>query len=277
QQMQFSGYFLIVWDFIRFAKQKGIPVGPGRGSAVGSLVGYALQITDIDPLEDGLLFERVLNAERISIPDIDIDFCTKGRGEVIQYVTEKYGREQVAQIITFGTLAAKAAIKDVGRVLDMSFAEVDRISKLVPKQLNIKLEQAIEDPELKAVAAKEPRVKEVLDISQKLEGVCRNAGMHAAGVVISSVPLRELVPLYITNKQEIVTQYDTLGLEKLGLLKMDFLGLTTLTIVEEALKLIEKYRGVKIDLQDLPLDDAQTYEKIFSTGFTSGVFQFESS
>ncbi|HZS55419.1 MAG TPA: DNA polymerase III subunit alpha [Bryobacteraceae bacterium] len=277
QQMKFSGYFLIVWDFIRFARQKGIPVGPGRGSAAGSLVGYAMEITDIDPLEYGLLFERFLNPERISMPDIDIDFCTNRRGEVIQYVTEKYGREQVAQIITFGTLAAKAAIKDVGRVLDMSFAEVDRISKLVPKQLNIKLEQAIEDPELKAVAAKEPRVKEVLDISQKLEGVCRNAGMHAAGVVISSVPLRELVPLYITNKQEIVTQYDMLGLEKLGLLKMDFLGLTTLTIVEEALKLIEKYRGVKIDLQDLPLDDAQTYEKIFSTGFTSGVFQFESS
>ena len=277
QQMKFSGYFLIVWDFIRFAHQKGIPVGPGRGSAAGSLVGYAMEITDIDPLEHGLLFERFLNPERISMPDIDIDFCTNRRGEVIQYVTEKYGREQVAQIITFGTLAAKAAIKDVGRVLDMSFAEVDRISKLVPRQLNIKLEQAIEDQELKAVAAKEPRVKEVLDISMKLEGVCRNAGMHAAGVVISSVPLRELVPLFITNKQEIVTQYDMLGLEKLGLLKMDFLGLTTLTIIEQALKLIEKYCGVKIDVQDLPLDDAQSYEKIFSTGFTSGVFQFESS
>ena len=277
QQMKFSGYFLIVWDFIRFSKQKGIPVGPGRGSAAGSLVGYAMEITDIDPLEYGLLFERFLNPERISMPDIDIDFCTNRRGEVIQYVTEKYGREQVAQIITFGTLAAKAAIKDVGRVLDMSFAEVDRISKLVPKQLNIKLEKAIEDPELKEAAAREPRVKEVLDISLKLEGVCRNAGMHAAGVVISSVPLRELVPIYVTNKQEIVTQYDMLGLEKLGLLKMDFLGLTTLTIVNEATKLIEKYRGSTICLEDLPLDDAQTYEKIFSTGFTSGVFQFESS
>ncbi len=277
QQMKFSGYFLIVWDFIRFSKQKGIPVGPGRGSAAGSLVGYAMEITDIDPLEYGLLFERFLNPERISMPDIDIDFCTNRRGEVIQYVTDKYGREQVAQIITFGTLAAKAAIKDVGRVLDMSFAEVDRISKLVPKQLNIKLEKAIEDPELKEVAAREPRVKEVLDISMKLEGVCRNAGMHAAGVVISSVPLRELVPIYVTNKQEIVTQYDMLGLEKLGLLKMDFLGLTTLTIVNEAINLIEKYRGTKICLEDLPLDDAQTYEKIFSTGFTSGVFQFESS
>ena len=277
QQMKFSGYFLIVWDFIRFSKEKGIPVGPGRGSAAGSLVGYAMGITDIDPLEYGLLFERFLNPERISMPDIDIDFCTNRRGEVIQYVTEKYGREQVAQIITFGTLATKAAIKDVGRVLDISFAEVDRISKLVPKTLNIKLDQAIEDPELKALAEREPRVKEVLDVSRKLEGVCRNAGMHAAGVVISSVPLRELVPLYVTNKQELVTQYDMLGLEKLGLLKMDFLGLTTLTIIEQALKLIDRYRGVKIVVEDLPLDDQLTYQKIFSNGYTSGVFQFESS
>jgi DNA polymerase-3 subunit alpha len=276
QQMKFSGYFLIVWDFIRFAKEKGIPVGPGRGSAAGSLVGYAMGITDIDPLQYGLLFERFLNPERVSMPDIDIDFCTKGRGDVIQYVTEKYGRDQVAQIITFGTLAAKAAIKDVGRVLDMSFGDVDRISKLVPKQLNIKLDKAIEDADLKDAAAKDPKIKEVLDISMKLEGVCRNAGMHAAGVVISSVPLRELVPLFVTNKQEIVTQYDMVGLEKLGLLKMDFLGLTTLTIVEQALKLIEKYRGVKVVLEDMPLDDALTYEKIFSTGFTSGIFQFES-
>ncbi len=277
QQMKFSGYFLIVWDFIRFAKLRGIPVGPGRGSAAGSLVGYAMEITDVDPLEYGLLFERFLNPERISMPDIDIDFCTNRRGEVIQYVTEKYGREQVAQIITFGTLAAKAAIKDVGRVLDMSFAEVDRISKLVPKQLNIKLEKAVEDPELKAAAAREPRVKEVLDISLRLEGVCRNAGMHAAGVVISSVPLRELVPIYVTNKHEIVTQYDMLGLEKLGLLKMDFLGLTTLTIIDEALKLIQKYCGKTVVIEDIPLDDAETYAKIFSNGFTSGVFQFESS
>jgi DNA polymerase-3 subunit alpha len=276
QQMKFSGYFLIVWDFIRFAKQKGIPVGPGRGSAAGSLVSYAMGITDIDPLQYGLLFERFLNPERISMPDIDIDFCTNRRGEVIQYVTEKYGREQVAQIITFGTLAAKAAIKDVGRVLDMSFAEVDRISKLVPKQLNIKLEKAIEDPDLKEAAAKDPRVKEVLDVSMKLEGICRNAGMHAAGVVISSVPLKELVPLFVTNKNEIVTQYDMMGLEKLGLLKMDFLGLTTLTIITDTLALIEKHRGKKISIEEIPLDDAETYQKIFSTGFTSGVFQFES-
>ncbi|HEY1949295.1 MAG TPA: DNA polymerase III subunit alpha [Bryobacteraceae bacterium] len=277
QQMKFSGYFLIVWDFIRFSKQRKIPVGPGRGSAAGSLVGYAMEITDIDPLEYGLLFERFLNPERISMPDIDIDFCTNRRGEVIQYVTEKYGRDQVAQIITFGTLAAKAAIKDVGRVLDMSYADVDRISKLVPKQLNIKLEKAVEDPEMKELSSREPRVKEVLDISMRLEGVCRNAGMHAAGVVISSVPLKELVPLCVTNKTEIVTQYDMLGLEKLGLLKMDFLGLTTLTIIDEAMKLIQKYRDETIIVEDLPLDDTYTYERIFSTGFTSGVFQFESS
>ncbi|MBV9267489.1 MAG: DNA polymerase III subunit alpha [Acidobacteriaceae bacterium] len=276
QQMKFSGYFLIVWDFIRYAKSKGIPVGPGRGSAAGSLVGYAMEITDIDPLEYGLLFERFLNPERISMPDIDIDFCTNRRGEVIQYVTEKYGREQVSQIITFGTLAAKAAIKDVGRVLDMSFADVDRISKAVPKQLNITLKQAIEDPELKSLAEKDPRVKEVLDVSMKLEGVARNSGVHAAGVVISSVPLKELVPLYVTNKQEVVTQYDMGGVEKLGLLKMDFLGLTTLTIIDDAVKLIERHRSERIVMEEIPLDDPQTYEKIFYQGLTSGVFQFES-
>src|SRR6201996_476599 len=276
QQMNFSRYFLIVWDFIRFAKQRGIPVGPGRDSAAGSLVSYAMEITAIDPLEYGLLFERFVNPERISMPDVDIDFCGYGRGEVIRYVTEKYGREQVAQIVTFDTLAAKGAIKDVGRVLDMSFAEVDRISKLVPSQLNIKLKDAIEDPELKEAAAKEPRIKEVLDISMRLEGVCRNAGMHAAGVVISSVPLRDLVPLFVTNKREIVTQYDMVGLEKLGLLKMDFLGLTTLTIIEEALKLIRKHRNENVVVEDLPLDDSATYDKIFSLGLTSGVFQFES-
>jgi DNA polymerase-3 subunit alpha len=234
-----------------------------------------MEITDIDPLQYGLLFERFLNPERISMPDIDIDFCTNRRGEVIQYVTEKYGREQVAQIITFGTLATKAAIKDVGRVLDMTFAEVDKISKLVPKQLNISLTEAMKDADLME-AAKDPRVKDVLDVSLKLEGMSRNAGIHAAGVVISSVPLQELVPLYVTNKNEIVTQYDMVGLEKLGLLKMDFLGLTTLTIIEEALKLIRKYRSKQIEIQELPLDDQETYQKIFSSGLTSGVFQFES-
>src|SRR3954466_12441670 len=197
QQMKFCGYFLIVWDFIRFAKEKGIPVGPGRGSAAGSLVGYAMGITDIDPLQYGLLFERFLNPERVSMPDIDIDFHTRRRGEVIQYVTEKYGREQVAQIITFGTLGARTAIKDVGRVLDIGFADVDRITKLIPTQLNIKLKEAMQlEPAIEEAAKKDPRLKEVLEVACKVEGMARNAGMHAAGVVISPVPLNELVPLY---------------------------------------------------------------------------------
>ena len=276
QQMKFSGYFLIVWDFIRFAKSRGIPVGPGRGSATGSLVSYAMEITDIDPLEYSLLFERFLNPERISMPDIDIDFHTRRRGEVIQYVTEKYGREQVAQIITFGTMGARTAIKDVGRVLDISFGDVDRITKLIPTTLNIKLKEALEqEPAIEDAAKKDPRLKEVLDVALKIEGMARNSGMHAAGVVISPVPLKELVPLYKTNKDEIVTQYDMVGLEKLALLKMDFLGLTTLDIIQDALGLIEKHRGVKLVVEDLPLNDQPTYQ-IFSKGFTSGVFQFES-
>src|SRR5712692_5160507 len=279
QQVKFSGYLLIVWDFIRFAKQKGIPVGPGRGSATGSLVSWAMEITDIDPLEHGLLFERFLNLERIMLPDIDIDFCTRGRGEVIQYVTEKYGREQVAQIITFNAMGARAAIKDVGRALDMSFADVGRLTVLIPTMpLNIKLEEARRvEPQLNELARKDPRVQEVLDVAQQLEGMARNAGMHAAGVVISPTPLKDLVPLYKTNKDEIVTQYDMVGLDKLGLLKVDFLGLTTLTIIDDALKLIEKHRGEKLRVEDFPLDDPQTYQGIFSKALTSGVFQFESA
>ncbi len=277
QHMKFSGYFLIVWDFIRYSKSNGIPVGPGRGSAAGSLVSYAMGITDLDPLHYGLLFERFLNPERISMPDIDVDFCTHRRGEVIQYVTEKYGREQVAQIITFGTMAAKAAIKDVGRVLGMNFAEVDRITKMVPNQLNISLDEAIKkEPAMAEAGRKDPRVAELLEIAQRLEGMARNASVHAAGVVISPVPLRELVPLYRTNQEEIVTQYDMGGLEKLGLLKMDFLGLKTLTLINNALQLIEKHRGVKLVIEDLPLEDPKTYE-LFARGLTSGVFQFESS
>jgi DNA polymerase-3 subunit alpha len=277
EDMKFTGYFLIVWDFIRYARSKGIPVGPGRGSAAGSLVSYCLRITDIDPLQYNLLFERFLNPERISFPDVDVDFCTRRRGEVIQYVTEKYGREQVAQIITFNSLAAKGAIKDVGRVLDMSFAEVDRITKMVPPVLNIKLKDAIEqEPALRDAAEKDARVKEVLELAQRLEGKARNAGVHAAGVVISPIPLKEIVPLYKTNKDEIVTQYDMGGLEKLSLLKMDFLGLTTLTIIEDALALIEKTQGKKIIPEEIPLDDPDAY-RIFSRALTSGVFQFESS
>ena len=276
QQMKFAGYFLIVWDFIRFAKSRGIPVGPGRGSAAGSLVSYAMEITDIDPLEYGLIFERFLNPERVSMPDIDIDFHTRRRGEVIQYVTEKYGREQVAQIITFGTLGARTAIKDVGRVLDISYADVDRITKLIPTQLNIKLKEAMEqEPAIEDSARKDPRLREVLDVALKVEGMARNASMHAAGVVISPVPLKELVPLYKTSKDEIVTQYDMVGLEKLSLLKMDFLGLTTLDIIVDALALIEKQHGLKLSIEELPRDDKATYE-IFSKAYTGGVFQFES-
>ncbi len=277
QQTKYSGYFLIVWDFIRFAKTGGIPVGPGRGSAAGSLVSYALDITDIDPLQYGLLFERFLNPERVTMPDIDIDFCMNRRGEVIQYVTEKYGRDHVAQIITFNTMAARQGIKDVGRALDMSYAEVDRLTKMIPLQLNIKLKDAIEqEPGLEDAARADPRVAEVLQVARKIEGLARNASLHAAGVVISSVPLRELVPLYRTSREEVVTQFDMDGIEKLGLLKMDFLGLTTLTIIHDALKLIREYRGVEINLDDLAFDDPKTYE-IFANGYTSGVFQFESS
>ncbi|MEP6960936.1 MAG: DNA polymerase III subunit alpha [Acidobacteriota bacterium] len=278
QQMKFSGYFLIVWDFIRHAKLKGIPVGPGRGSATGSLVAWAMEITDIDPIAFSLLFERFLNPERISMPDIDIDFCTRGRGEVIQYVTEKYGREQVAQIITFGTLGARAAIKDVGRVLDVSYADVERVTKLIPTQpLNIKLKEARQmEPQIDDLARKDPRIQEILDVAQRLEGMSRNASVHAAGVVISPVALKELVPLYKTNRDEVVTQYDMVGLEKLGLLKMDFLGLTTLTIIADALKLIQHHHGVTVDIENLPLDDKKTFENVFSKAYTSGVFQFES-
>src|SRR5215469_13448693 len=208
QQMKFSGYFLIVWDFISYAKERGIPVGPGRGSAAGSLVSYSLGITDLDPLEHELLFERFLNPERISMPDIDIDFCMNRRGEVIDYVTRKYGRENVAQIITFGTMAAKAAIKDVGRAMDLPYVDVDRIAKMVPTTLNIKLEQAITDsPPLREAYEKDSQVRELLETAMKLEGLVRNAGVHAAGVVISPRPLNELVPLYKTKNDEIVTAF----------------------------------------------------------------------
>jgi len=277
QTMKFSGYFLIVWDFIRYAKDRGIPVGPGRGSAAGSLVGYAMSITDIDPLQYGLLFERFLNPERVSMPDLDVDFCVNGRGEVIKYVTEKYGREQVAQIITFNTLGARAAIKDVGRALEMPFADVERVTKLVPGVLNITLEDSMKaEPGFAEAAKKDSRVDDVLKAALRLEGLARNCSVHAAGVVISPQPLKDLVPLYKTNRDEIVTQFDMNGLDKLQLLKMDFLGLTTLTLIQDALRLIEKRHGVRIVPEDLPLDDAATYE-IFCKGFTSGVFQFESS
>ncbi len=277
RQMQFSGYFLIVWDFIRYAKERSIPVGPGRGSAAGSLVAYALSITDIDPLSNELLFERFLNPERVSLPDIDIDFCMNRRGEVIDYVTQKYGRDQVAQIITFGTMAAKAAIKDSGRAMDIPYSEVERIGKMIPATLNITIDRALQDsPDLAAAYDKEQQTKELIDTAKKLEGLVRNSGVHAAGVVISPIPLTDLVPLHRTKNDEIVTAYDMKAVEKLGLLKMDFLGLTTLTIIDDALRLIEQTRGERLDLQKLALDDKETYERVFHTGLTSGVFQFES-
>ncbi|MBI4462695.1 MAG: DNA polymerase III subunit alpha, partial [Acidobacteria bacterium] len=274
--MRFGGYFLIVWDLIRQARERGIPVGPGRGSAAGSLVSYALGITDLDPLQYGLLFERFLNPERISLPDIDIDFCMRRRGEVINYVTEKYGRDNVAQIITFGTLAAKAALKDVARALEVPYAEADRLAKLVPPVLNISLAQALEQsPPLRQLAERDARTKEVIGVAQKLEGLARHASTHAAGVVISPQPLTRMVPLYKTNRDEVVTQYAMDDLERIGLLKMDFLGLATLTVVDDALKLIGENRGVQLALEDIPLDDAETYA-LFGRGATSGVFQFES-
>src|SRR5580658_4010882 len=277
QQMQFSGYFLIVWDFIRYAKENNIPVGPGRGSAAGSLVSYSMNITDLDPLQHELFFERFLNPERISMPDIDIDFCMNRRNEVIDYVTRKYGRENVAQIITFGTMAAKAAIKDVGRAMDIPYADVDRIAKMVPTTLNITLDDAIEQsPALQQAYESEPQVRQLLDTARKLEGLVRNAGVHAAGVVISPRPLTELVPLFKTKNDEIVTAFDMVAIEKMGLLKMDFLGLTTLTILDDTLKLIAQ-KGTNLKLDDIPLEDQKTYERVFHKGLTSGVFQFESS
>ncbi len=277
RQMQFAGYFLIVWDFIRYAKENNIPVGPGRGSAAGALVAYSLGITDIDPLQNELLFERFLNPERVTMPDIDIDFCMNRRGEVINYVTQKYGRDQVAQIITFGTMAAKAAIKDSGRAMDVPYAEVERITKMIPATLNITIDDALKDsPPLATAYQTEPQTKELIDTAKKLEGLVRNSGVHAAGVVISPQPLTDLVPLHRTKNDEIVTAYDMKAVEKLGLLKMDFLGLTTLTIIDDALRLIEQTRGERLNLERLALDDQPTYERVFHTGLTSGVFQFES-
>ena len=276
KQMKFPGYFMIVWDFIRYAKQQNIPVGPGRGSAAGSLVAYVMEITDIDPLQNDLLFERFLNPERVSMPDIDIDFCMNRRGEVIEYVRRKYGNDQVAQIITFNTMAAKAAIKDVGRALDMPYGEVDRIAKLIPMTIGITIEQALKDSPPLAQAYEDPKIRELIDTALRLEGLVRGAGVHAAGVVIAPQPLTELVPVTRTKDDAIVTSYDMKAVEKMGLLKMDFLGLTTLTVIDDCLKLIHSNRNLNVDLATIPLDDLETYEKVFHRALTSGVFQFES-
>ena len=276
KQMKFPGYFMIVWDFIRYAREQKIPVGPGRGSAAGSLVAYVMEITDIDPLQNELLFERFLNPERISMPDIDIDFDMNRRGEVIEYVRGKYGNDQVAQIITFTTMAAKAAIKDVGRALDMPYGEVDRIAKLIPPTIGITIEQALKDNPLLATAYQDPRIKELLDTALRLEGLVRGAGVHAAGVVIAPQPLTELVPVTRTKDEAIVTSYDMKAVEKMGLLKMDFLGLTTLTVIDDCLNLIKSNRGEVVNLSTIDLEDEATFERVFHRALTSGVFQFES-
>ncbi len=275
RRMGFAGYFLIVWDFIRYARQQGIPVGPGRGSAAGSLVAYALRITDIDPLQYQLLFERFLNPDRVSLPDIDIDFCMRRRGEVIQYVSEKYGRDRVAQIITFGTLAAKAVVRDVGRVMGIPYPKVDRIAKLIPDMTRSLQAAAEEVLPLKNEAAADPEVRKIIDVGSRLEGLTRHASLHAAGVVITPRPIEELVPLYKTSKDEIVTQWDKDVIEELGLLKMDFLGLRTLTVIDDTLKIL-RHQGVELDLDNLPLDDPETY-KLFCEARTNGIFQFESA
>ena len=277
KKMKFPGYFMIVWDFIRHAREKSIPVGPGRGSAAGSLVAYCMEITDVDPLQNELLFERFLNPERVNMPDIDIDFCMNRRSEVIDYVKSKYGEDQVAQIITFNTMAAKAAIKDVGRALDMPYGEVDRIAKLIPPTIGITIEHALKESPPLATAYEDPKVRELIDTAMRLEGLVRGAGVHAAGVVIAPKPLTELVPVTRTKDEAIVTSYDMKSIEKMGLLKMDFLGLTTLTVIHDALKLIESTKGIKLDLSTIALGDAQTYEQVFHRALTSGVFQFESS
>jgi DNA polymerase-3 subunit alpha len=275
KKMRFAGYFLIVWDFIHYARAQGVPVGPGRGSAAGSLVSYSLRITDVDPMQYELLFERFLNPERISMPDIDIDFCMRRRGEVIEYVRKKYGAESVAQIITFGTMAAKAVLKDAGRALDMPYGDVDRLAKMIPTTLNISLEDALkQSPQLEA-ACKDDHVKKLIEVALRLEGLARHASTHAAGVVISPRPLTEIVPLYKSNKDEITTQYDMNALGRIGLLKMDFLGLTTLTILDDSVRMIKQNRGIDLDLTTLPLDDAPTYA-LFARGDTTGIFQFES-
>jgi len=275
--MGFPGYLLIVWDFIRYAREEHIPVGPGRGSAAGSLVAWCMRITDIDPIDFELLFERFLNPERISMPDIDVDFCERRRGEVIDYVTRKYGRENVAQIITFGTMKAKAVVRDVGRVLEMPYADVDRIAKQIPAALDMTLDKALaENPILKEMAAKDPKVKEVIDIGRRLEGMSRHASVHAAGVVIAPGPITDYAPLYKGQRDELTTQWNMKEVERVGLLKMDFLGLSTLTLIDDALKEIRRTEGIDLDIDGVPLDDPKTY-RIFQDGATFGIFQFESS
>ena len=277
RNMGFIDYFLIVWDFINYAKTNGIMVGPGRGSAAGSIVAYTLAITDIDPLKYDLLFERFLNPERVSMPDIDVDFCYERRGEVIDYVVSKYGKDNVAQIVTFGTLAAKGVIRDVGRVLDMPYAQVDAIAKMIPKELNITIDKALKmNPLLKKEYDENSQIKYLIDMSKRLEGLPRHTSMHAAGVLISQKAVDEYVPLSRSSDGTITTQYIMTTLEELGLLKMDFLGLRTLTVIQDAVNLVKKNKGVTINLHDIDYNDKQVLDYI-GTGKTDGIFQIESA
>lgn len=276
ENMGYVEYFLIVWDFINFAREHGIVVGPGRGSAAGSIVAYCLHITDIDPIKYGLIFERFLNPERVSMPDIDVDFCYERRGEVIDYVIEKYGKDRVSQIITFGTMKAKAAVRDVGRVIDMGYSKTDAIAKMIPFDLHMTIEKALGmNPELKSLYENDREVKYLLDASMALEGMPRHASTHAAGVVISKRPLDDYVPLYMSDKG-VSTQFNMTTVEELGLLKMDFLGLRNLTVIRDALDMIEKNHSVRIDFSSMEYDDSEVY-KMISDGNTLGVFQLESS
>ncbi len=275
KRMQFPSYFLIVWDLIKYARDHEIPVGPGRGSVVGSLVAYSLRITDIDPLQYELFFERFLNPERIAPPDIDMDFCTNRRPEMIEYVGKKYGRDCVCQIITFGTMAAKGVIRDVGRSLDIPYAEVDRIAKLIPDELNATIDKALEQEPRLVEEMNNPAISNLIEIAKRLEGLSRHSSTHAAGVVIAPKPLVELVPLQKTNKDEITTQYSMKDLESIGLLKMDFLALATLTVIDSAVRRIREEKKINLDLSSIPLTDREVYT-LFSEGRTNGIFQFES-
>lgn len=276
-KMGFAEYFLIVSDFIHYAKRNDIPVGPGRGSAAGSLVSYALEITDLDPIRHNLLFERFLNPERVSMPDVDIDFCVERRGEVIDYVTKKYGADKVCQIVTFGTLAARNAMKSVARVYDIPFAQSNQWAQLIPAEPKIKIDDALKDGmELKKLYDTDPTVKKLVDMAKAIEGLKNNTGMHAAGVIISKMPLEDIVPVEPSKEGLIVTEYTMIEDEHIGLLKMDFLGLRNLTIIHNALKMVEKRTGEKVDINNIPLDDEATFE-LLQKGDTDGVFQLESA
>jgi len=277
KDMGFISYFLIVWDFIHYAKNQGIPVGPGRGSAAGSLVSFLLGITDLNPLKYGLIFERFLNPERMGLPDIDIDFCYERRGEVIDYVTKKYGQENVAQIITFGTMQARAVIRDVGRVMGIAYADVDRIAKMIPAELDMTLKKALETtPELNNLYKNDAEITKLINTALALEGLNRHASVHAAGVVIADKPLDSYTPIFKTGDEQVTTGYSMGILEKIGLLKVDFLGLRTLTVIDETLKLIKQAHGIEIDPEKLSLDDPNTY-KLLASSHTIGIFQVESS